>query len=733
MIRPLHRWAGLGAALILSVTALSGAALSLYPAAGALSAVPLPDISAGHLAATLQDSVPGLEEIRVSAAGGITAYAFQDGAALRWAVDGATGEILAPAKRSALQLWLTNLHRSLFLGDAGRLVVAAASLAMLALTLSGLALTARRLGGWSRLLAPARGPLSRRLHLDLARLGGAALTLSALTGIWLAAGTFGLLPETGLPGFVPGGAAEMSPSAMAALRDLPLADLRQLTFPRPGSAGDVFTLRTVAGTGYVDPASGQMLAWTARGWADRLGDLAMMLHTGRGAALLGLLLGLAALSVPVLGLTGLAQQAGRRTAGAAGRRVRAVAPEAADTILLVGSEGGTTWGFAERLRAALTHAGSSVHVGPMSGFAPERYLRAQRVLILAATSGDGDAPGSAQGFLDRVAALGVAPAAPFAVLGFGDSAFPAFCGYADKVRAAARAAGWAELMTPARVDRQSPQDFARWVRALADRLGIALDLLPASAGPEPVRLRLVSRRDYGAEVQAPTAILRFALPRRSLWQRLTGGGFGPFLAGDLLAVLPEGDSRPRYYSLASGSSDGFAEICVRKHPGGLCSGQLMDLAPGDSVAAVLRPNPAFHAGQDEAPLILIGAGTGIGPLAGFARGNRAQRPLHLYFGARAPESDLLFGEDLVEWQKDGRLASVATAFSRTADRAYVQDLLRRDADRVAALVSQGARIMVCGGRDMARGVAEALEDILDQAGPALVRLKAEGRYVEDVY
>ncbi|PHS79365.1 MAG: 5'/3'-nucleotidase SurE [Rhodospirillaceae bacterium] len=47
-------------------------------------------------------------------------------------------------------------------------------------------------------------------------------------------------------------------------------------------------------------------------------------------------------------------------------------------------------------------------------------------------------------------------------------------------------------------------------------------------------MKLVSRRDYGQEVQAPTAILRFALPRVSLLDRLRGRGLKGFEAGDLL-------------------------------------------------------------------------------------------------------------------------------------------------------------------------------------------------------
>ncbi|MEF9605688.1 flavodoxin domain-containing protein, partial [Paracoccus sp. PXZ] len=282
----------------------------------------------------------------------------------------------------------------------------------------------------------------------------------------------------------------------------------------------------------------------------------------------------------------------------------------------------------------LTEAGQSVHVGPMSAFTPERYTSAQRIILLAATYGDGAASASAKGFLDRLNASDRAPNIPLAVLGFGDRSFPAYCAFARDVAAAAQAKGWPELLALDTIDRQSPQDFARWGRALGDVLGIALELshqpvLPTSETltlvsspqdfarwgralgdvlgialelshqpvlPTSETLTLVSRRDYGAEVQAPTAILRFALPRVSLWQRLLGGGFARFQAGDLIGILPEGGSVPRLYSLASGRRDGFIEIVVKRHPGGLCSGQLTALEPGETVSAFLRPNPGFRPG-----------------------------------------------------------------------------------------------------------------------------------------
>ena len=252
--------------------------------------------------------------------------------------------------------------------------------------------------------------------------------------------------------------------------------------------------------------------------------------------------------------------------------------------------------------------------------------------------------------------------------------------------------------------------------------------------PQAQELTLVSRRDYGAEVQATAAILRFALPRATLWQRLTGGGFTRFRAGDLIGVLPQGAALPRLYSLASGHRDGCVEIVVRKHPGGLCSGQLTALEPGGTISAFLRRNPAFRPGRGRAPLILIGAGTGIGPLAGMVRANARHRPIHLFFGMRHPDSDFLYDRELTAWAAEGRLTRLRIACSRGVGRPrHVQDALRADAARLSALIRDGGRVMVCGGRDMARGVHAALTDILAPAGLTPAMLKSEGRYVEDVY
>ncbi len=735
MIRFLHRWPGLMAALLLVMLGLSGAALSVFPAIEAVG-VPAqsePALTVADLASRIHAVYPGVEQIHRAPSGRITAFWFDAGTPGGAVIDPTTGKGVGSADVPPLQRWLTTLHRSLFLDDTGRIVAAVGAAAMLLLALTGAALVLRRTGGWQHVLSPLKGPLAGRAHVEIARFAVLGLTLSSLTALWMTASTFGLLPEGAGPPPFPevSGQGGFDLAQMQALQGTPVTALRDLTFPYPGDLTDAFTLKTDAGQGFVDQGTGKLLAWRALSGWDRMTETIYMLHTGRGAAVLGLILGLMALGLPAMVGTGtLMWVAGRRSRP----RLRNNASAGhADTILLVGSEGGSTWGFAATLHAALTSAGASVHTAPMSAFAPDRYRRAARIVVLAATYGNGSAPASAKGFLDRLAALPAAPTIPLTVLGFGDRSFPSYCGYARHVAEAAEARNWIALMPMDSVDRQSPQEFARWGRAFGAKIGIPLEL-----NHQPVTLRaetltLISRRDYGVEVQAPTAILRFALPAVPLWRRLTGLGVMRFAAGDLLGIAPKGSQVPRFYSLASATGDGFIEICVRKHPDGLCSGQLFDLQPGQTIGAFVRRNPDFRPARGRGPVILIGAGTGIGPLAGFLRSNHTHRPMHLWFGARHPNSDMLYGDDLAGWVADGRLGTLTTAFSRTAAHSHVQDALRRDGARVAQLVASGAQILVCGGRGMAAGVSESLADILAPLGMTPARLKAEGRYAEDVY
>ncbi len=172
---------------------------------------------------------------------------------------------------------------------------------------------------------------------------------------------------------------------------------------------------------------------------------------------------------------------------------------------------------------------------------------------------------------------------------------------------------------------------------------------------------------------------------------------------------------------------------MRQLPGGLCSTHLYGLKPGDTAQAFIRPNPGFALHGSRRAVVLIGAGTGIAPLAGFIRRNDSRTPMHLYYGARNPSQDFYFEPEIRRWLAEQRLASVQTAFSRVPGGGYVQDALRRDATHLGELLQRGACVRVCGSRAMARDVAETLDDILGTLHLSVQQLKAKERYAEDVF
>ncbi|AOY87751.1 nitric oxide synthase [Marinobacter salinus] len=740
MWRKLHSIPGLFAALFLIVLAITGAILSISPAlerSGAI--VPVAgEVSVAHLAERVVEQYPGTQQIERSPSGAVIVYYSRDGQAGADLVNPLTGKAIGPYQPSSFFRWVKDLHRAFLQDDGGRLMAGAMALLMVLMCVSGTFMLSRRVGGWRFLIKPLKGAGDHRIHSELARFAVIGLLLSAMTGTYMSAVRFGVLPEAsgGEPSFpeeVSGGVPAPIGS-LAALKNTDLNNLRELVLPYPDDLQDFFSLSTRQGSGFIDQSTGEYLKYQATPTNSQIVDWIVRLHTGEGLWWLGLILGAAALTVPVLSITGARIWWLRRRAS---RKTLDNADEAnADTVILVGTENNTTWGFARDLHEKLAEAGRHVLSTDMNQLA-EEYPRAELLFVLTSTYGDGGAPASANTFMERLRRFRNTSGLRFAVLGFGDRQFPRFCQFAVDVDEALGSRGLERLEKVTTINRQSTDQFGKWGDRITGLTGLSLAL---THNPTPTRrfdLELVDRADFGLEIQAPTSILRFRpADRKSGFRGLFGKGnarLPDFEAGDLVGVFPPGDDTHRYYSLASSSDDGLLEICVRKQAGGLCSGFLHNLNPGDRIQGFIQHNPDFRPAPGSRPIILIGAGAGIGPLAGFIRKNDSRHPMYLYWGGRNPQSDFLYKPELGRYLEDQRLTRLNTAFSRTQEKAYVQDKISEDAMDVRKLIEMGAQILVCGGRDMALGVKEVINEILTPMDIDVDKLKREGRYLEDVY
>jgi sulfite reductase (NADPH) flavoprotein alpha-component len=734
MLRKFHSWSGLIATLLVVILSITGAVLSINPILDRAQAkvASTSSISVAELTGKLSSSYPGAEQIERSPSGNIIVYYTEGGQTGADLINPITGETIGAYSLSPVMVWIKNLHRSFLLDTPGRVGAGIAAFFMLLLTISGAFMLAKRLGSWRQILRPIQGTFRQRLHCQVGRVAVLALMLSSITGLYMSAVTFELLPdyqsaEPAFPESVEGD-IPASIATLAALKAIPINELRELVYPYKDDRNDVYSITTHQGSGFVDQSTGQLLSFQSFNSEQHLYEFIYMLHTGEGLWWLGLLLGLGALTVPLMSWTGIQIWWSRKRSTTTINNNTALS--SADTVILVGSEGNSTWGFAKTFHDALNLAGYRVRTMSMNSFANNAvnsYPNAKRLFILTATYGDGDAPASASRFLTQLEQITNVPKFSFAILGFGDRQFPEFCQYAKDVEVTLTAKGWSQLLPLDTINRQSPQEFSRWGNAVGTIIDTDLSLVHTPTNPRTTTLALIERVDYGAEVQAPTAVLRFKLPEGS------NKGLPPFEAGDLVGILAPDCKVARFYSLASASKDGMLEICVRHHPGGLCSSFLCSLSVGDNIETFIKPNPSFRPASGKAPIVLIGAGTGIGPLVGFIRHNKSHHPIHLYWGGRCPESDFLYESELNTYLKDKRLTELNAVFSRIDERAYVQDKIAVDSSELRGLIEKGAQVLVCGGRDMASSVMLALDEVIEPLGMDVLTLKAQGRYREDVY
>jgi ferredoxin--NADP+ reductase len=112
--------------------------------------------------------------------------------------------------------------------------------------------------------------------------------------------------------------------------------------------------------------------------------------------------------------------------------------------------------------------------------------------------------------------------------------------------------------------------------------------------------------------------------------RLSFPRFFEFIPGQSVAVTVASSIPARYYSIASGSRDPFAEILYDLVPEGLLTPRLARLRAGDTLIV----SPPFGAFRDaEGPACWIAGGTGAAPFASMVRSGLTADKL-LVHGAR---------------------------------------------------------------------------------------------------
>ena len=338
----LHRWLGLGAALVIAFLGLTGAALVFRPELDARFAPTLLQVEPRAQRASWQAN---WSAVRARFPDAKTSFVFvgkSPGDADEWWLDGGKTRVYqnpyssqitgTRAKGGDFFTWVFDAHTHLFAGEVGEQIAGWSGLILASLCLSGLVLWWPR-GHWKRAFAPNWKTNGRaRIH-GLHRVGGfwlaSSLLLSSITGaalVWpdVATRFLGESPKPKVKAQT-GALRDLEELVGAANRAFPAGEIRRITFPKK-SDDAVIIRKKLAGELHpngmnniaLDGASGRVL-WTSDSRAATMGERVMNLRYplhiglagGNASRALAVLVGLSPLWFGVSGV--LMWRARRRT------------------------------------------------------------------------------------------------------------------------------------------------------------------------------------------------------------------------------------------------------------------------------------------------------------------------------------------------------------------------------------------------------------------------------------
>jgi len=195
-------------------------------------------------------------------------------------------------------------------------------------------------------------------------------------------------------------------------------------------------------------------------------------------------------------------------------------------------------------------------------------------------------------------------------------------------------------------------------------------------------------------------------------------GWPGHLAGqhvDVRLTAADGYQVQRSYSIASAPQSARLELLVERIPDGEVSPYLTEVArPGDRFELRGPIGGYFVWGADRGgPLFLIGAGSGIAPLASMLA-DRAEAaaglPTRLLYSART-EEDIIFRSQLNAWAKKDPTLAVTVTLTRAVPSGWSGYQRRIDLEmlrEVAFPPTQTPLAYVCGPTSMVEKAADHL-------------------------
>ena len=723
-----HLMLALLASVVLVVASLTGVVLAIDTANEKISPYAVENfdtLTLDQILPKLRKTYPEISNVSVDYNQFVSLEAYDsDGNEVKGYIDPISGKILGDKiEKSEFVQWNIALHRSLFLHETGRFVVGFASFLFFLIAISGTILLVKRENVFKNFFPKKNNDtLAQYLHVLTGKIMLIPILIIALTGTYLFLLRFEIIPKQQIKAvtFVENSQLQKLPlSDFPVFKEVKLSAVSKIEFPfMDDDPEEYFVLKLEDREITVHQFTGQIVQETKYPFTQLAEKFSFDLHTGQTNLFWAIILAVASLSVLLFIYSGFSITL-KRTKTKIKNKFKA---KECEYILLVGSENGSTLGFANQIHQQLQANGKKSFLTDMNHFT--HFPSMKNLVVFTSTYGLGEAPANATKFLKLVDQFPQKQMVHYAVVGFGSKSYPDFCEFAIQADKLLANQIWTQKALDLHtVNDKSADEFVKWVDGWANLNGLAIATAPSLYSQKVPKLKKFKVLDRAEITSDDVTTFRISLKP---------SGMVRFKSGDLLAIYPENNAVERFYSI--GKVNTAVQLIVRLHPNGLGSQFLYDLKPGHEIKARLIKNSNFHFPKKARKVALISNGTGIAPFLGMVDENKNKVETHMYCGFRqANELTNRYAEITQNYLVDGKLSAFHLAFSRQEQPQYVMDLIRKDAIFFIELLKNKGVVLICGSLNMQRDVEATLNLICKENSEDFENFKAKGQILSDCY
>jgi sulfite reductase (NADPH) flavoprotein alpha-component len=702
-----HLTLAISSALFIIIASLTGIILAFEPISTKINPYNVTDINSISIAATitaLENEYKEIIAINVDENDFVSVSIItNDGKNESFYINPKTGKKVGNMiQKSPIFEFATNLHRSLFLKSTGRLIICIISLLLFLIAITGTILIAKRQGGFQKIFSKiVKEDFNQYYHIILSRYAFIPIVIITLTGVYLSLEKFSLLPKDNTiheKTAQKASTIDIKPIDFSIFKSTKLSAITELEFPFSSDVEDYFYLKSENKEVAIHQKNGQIISEKKQGLIALGSYYSLILHTGKGSIIWSIILILSCFALLYFIFSGFYMTLKRRKSNTTIHNKHT--KDEAKFIVLVGSETGRTFNFANAFYTALLKIEEKVFITTLNEYTT--YKKATNIIIFTATYGDGEAPINGNKFIENINKINQQKVLKFAVVGFGSKAYPKFCKFAILVHASLQIhKDFIPTIPIYKIDNESFDSFIAWVKEWSFNNQLVLNIHKEDikkSSEKNIEFKVAKKTNLNVD----DTFLLHLKPTEKV----------KFVSGDLLSIKLKDENRNRIYSIAKIGKNIL--LSIRKHEFGICSTYLNNIDLKENLTAHIQNNKQFHFPEKATEVMLISNGTGIAPFLGMIQKNKKQK-VHLFWGGKTNDSLKIYENFINIALEKKLLSSFYPVFSQEQlEKIYVQDILKNHTELVTNVLKKGNVIMICGSIAMKKGVIAQLETIVKQ-------------------